>query len=119
MTNPQTATIVNDFRTDLARAGKSAHTVRAYRGYRHGPLFRAEKNYVGHHHGRGDPHLAAPENPRAPEQLISHCFGRTPYGPYRFGGNGRPQRNRPGWPGTAWRLLASRVPGEQGNQNRS
>jgi integrase/recombinase XerD len=32
MTNPQMATIVEDFLTDLARAGKSTHTVRAYRG---------------------------------------------------------------------------------------
>jgi integrase/recombinase XerD len=31
MTNPQMVTIVEDFLTDLARAGKSAHTVRAYR----------------------------------------------------------------------------------------
>jgi integrase/recombinase XerD len=31
MTNPPMVTIVEDFLTDLARAGKSAHTVRAYR----------------------------------------------------------------------------------------
>jgi len=32
MTNPPMVTIIEDFLTDLARAGKSAHTVRAYRG---------------------------------------------------------------------------------------
>ncbi|HET9254645.1 MAG TPA: site-specific integrase [Pseudonocardiaceae bacterium] len=31
MMNPQMITIIEDFLTDLARAGKSAHTVRAYR----------------------------------------------------------------------------------------